>query len=555
MKSKSFIEYFYQQEKSRPNAPFLHQPFGDKWETYSWKEVGQKARKMAAYLQTLGLGKGSKVALVSKNCREWVIADLAIIMAGCTSVPLFPTLSGEQIAHILTVVKIDLIFVGKTEHWESMKTGIPENIPMIRFPHYENNDLINRGLPWGEVMKNNQVLKHNFVPDKEDVWTIIFTSGTTGNPKGVVHKVKNVNAYIDYVLLNDEIVGDLNFSRNGGDRMMSYLPLNHIAERLQMVRGIVDAVEVFFVESIDKFLPNMQYAQPTHFLAVPRIWTKLKQGVLTNISEQKLNRLLKIPFVKNIVQRKVKKIMGLNKVVNSLSTAAPLSDVNKIFFAKLGLPISELYGMTEIFIHTYLDAKDKKPGSVGKGLVGEIKIDENTQEILVKSPYVTQGYYKDEAKTLETIRDGWMHTGDQGKLVDGYLYITGRVKDTFKTSKGEFITPAKIEDKFSDIIDIEQLCLLGLGMPKTIMIANLSEIGKAKDKNSLTKELEPLIKQINSNLAAYERMGALVIAKEDFSIENDLLTPTLKVKRNKVHHNYKDKLLGYCQQSELIIWE
>ena len=183
---ETIIQYFYKQEAAKGKKPFLHQPFGDKWETYTWYEVGQMARKMAAHLNTKGLKPKSHIGLVSKNCREWIIADLAIMIAGHVSVPFFPTLTGDQIGEVLRLGDVDLLFVGKTEVWDDMRNGVPEDMHVIRFPHYEGNSKVERGDDWDEIMANTEPLQGFPSPGIDDLWTIVFTSGTTGTPKGVM---------------------------------------------------------------------------------------------------------------------------------------------------------------------------------------------------------------------------------------------------------------------------------------------------------------------------------------------------------------------------------
>ena len=225
---------------------------------------------------------------------------------------------------------------------------------------------------------------------------------------------------------------------------------------------------------------------------------------------------------------------------------------------KLGIPLSEAYGQTESFgFGTYAPVGGIKPGKLGKAHEGfEMKIDEDTNEILFKLPMVMNGYYKDPEKTAETIRNGWLHTGDAGEIdSDGYLSITGRVKDTFKTAKAQFIVPTKIEHQYNPNSDIEQMCLLGLGMPQPVMMVVPSESGAAKSNPELEKSLEDTMLSVNEKLARYTKVNTVVIVKEPFTTENGLLTPTLKVKRFNVHNKYANKLEAFCEDKRNVIWE
>ncbi len=555
MERQTIIEGFYQLEKRFADKAFLHQPFGDRWETYTYGEVGLKARQLASALQDKGLPPKSHIGLVSKNCREWIIADLAIMIAGHISVPFFPTLTGAQISEVLKLGDVDLLIVGKIEVWDDMKMGIPIEMPIIRFPHYEGNSKVDRGEDWDEIMSTYPPLEGTPSPRLEDLWTIVFTSGTTGTPKGVM-----LDYMASYTLLDSTMeYNALELSRDGDNRFFSFLPLNHIAERAIVENScLAYGGEIFFTESIVRFSKNLADAKPTVFFAVPRIWTKLMLGILDKMPQKKLDLMLKIPVISSMVRKKIASGLGLQHARINVSGAAPIPQSTKDWFARIGIPISEGYGMTESCAAcTFMKAHESKPGSVGRAAGSmQISIDPDTQEILMKAPFVMKGYYKSPEQTQKTLVDGWLHTGDQGYLdEDGYLFITGRVKDTFKTAKGKFIVPAKIEKLFSDNIDMEQLCLLGLGMPQPVLLVALSDIGNAKDEVSLNQSLLQSLEKANRELPNYQRIATMVIVKEPFSIEKGTLTPTLKVKRSQLHNQYKDRLSQYCNAEEAVVRE
>ena len=555
MEKISIIEYFYRLEKEKADQPFLHQPFGESWETYSYGEVGRMARKVATAINEMVEKPKSHIGLVSKNCREWIIADLAIMMAGHVSVPFFPTLTGEQINEVLDLGDVDLIFAGKTEMWDDMGKGIPEDLPMITFPHYAGNSKIERGRQWDDIMDECEPITSDYAPDMDDLYTIVFTSGTTGTPKGVM--LKYATSY--QLLFQTGEYNALELSRTGANRYFSYLPLNHIAERAIVENSCLTyGGEIFFTESLARFGDNLRHARPTVFFAVPRIWTKLMLGVLDKMPQKKLSRLLSIPFISGITKRKIATGIGLDKSRCNVSGAAPIPQSTKDWFEAVGVPIAEGYGMTEqTSACTFMKVKESRPGSVGKAQIGtEIRIDEETNEIITRSGYTMSGYYKSPEQTAKTLVDGWLHTGDQGRLdEDGYLYITGRVKDTFKTAKGKFIVPVIIEDKFSSNMDIEQLCLLGLGMPQPVLLVAPSEMGHAKSVEQLKESLNASLTEANIQLPSYQKIATCVVIKEPFSIESGTLTPTLKVKRSQLNTQYKDRLLDYCNTPDGVIWE
>lgn len=557
MQFPTLLDAFYFREANWADRPYLHQPFGEKWETYTWQEVGQMARRMASYLVAQQLPPQSKIGLVSKNCREWIIADLAIMMAGHVSVPLFATLTGPQIAEVLTLGDVALLFVGKLEVWDNMKEGIPADMPVVRFPHYAGNSVIDRGEAWEDILTHYAPLEGKTTTLPDNLWTIIFTSGTTGTPKGVMIRHDTMAAQARAI----HAANPLRLDQEGNNIFFSFLPLNHIAER-----GVIECMsmwygaEISFTESIERFAANLQDVRPTLFFAVPRIWTKLRSGILAKMPSEKLQTLLRIPLVSWLVKRKVAKGLGLDRSRIRITGAAAIPTATKDFFTQLGLPLAEAYGMTENCASSHMQhPENSKPGSVGPAQPGtECRIDPETGEVLTRAAYTMDGYYKSPEMTAATITDGWLHTGDQGRIdEDGYLFLTGRVKDTFKTAKAKFIVPREVESKFSDLEVIEQLCLLGLGMPQPVLIVTLSESARAlvpTTPDSIVKTLQERLRQVNGSLASYKKVAAIVIAAEDFTVENNRLTPTLKVKRPEVHQAYVHRLEEWSQLPGTVVW-
>jgi long-subunit acyl-CoA synthetase (AMP-forming) len=546
---------FYEWEKNFPNQPFLNQPFGDTWETYTWGESGEMARKIASALKSFNLPKGAHIGLISKNCREWVIADIAIVMAGYVSVPFFDNLTGEQLQEVIELGDVKALFVGKVEDWENTKQSVNENLPLISFPNYKGHSVIDNALKWKDIMNDFEPLQNVHRPFMNNVWSIIFTSGTTGAPKGVVINYKAIEESKWSVLELNPTKTDL----DGDNRYFSYLPLNHIAERLVVEYNCFRfGGAIYFTESMSSFTQNLVDTKPTIFFAVPRILSKFQQSILSKLPQSELEIALSDSEQSEIVKKKLQAALGLDKTRALISGAAPLSESLKEWYSSIGLPITNGYGMTEnCAITTILLPEEKKPGSVGKAQPRvEIKIDDETGEILMRGPFLMSGYYKRPDLTDEAIVEGWLRTGDQGRLdKDGNLFIIGRVKDTFKTAKGKFIAPAKIEIRFTKSEALDQICVVGLGCPQPLLLVNLSEVGKAKEKQILEIELTNLLDDINADLLNHEKVSTLIINNEIWSVENGLLTPTLKIKRNAIYHWYSDNLNHWHENNEKIIWE
>lgn len=548
---------FYDWEEKLRDKPFLRQPFGDNWEVYTWGEAGLMARKLATGLKSLGLEKGSHIGLMSKNCREWIIADLAIIMAGYVSVPFFPNLKSHEIKNLLEFGDVKALFMGKVENWDEIKNGVDNEMPVITFPHYEGNSKIDRGYQWNDFINQFEAQKENYHPNIDDIWTIIFTSGTTGNPKGVILTF-GINQNTDIIYTKE--YNPLGVDFEGNNSFFSYLPMNHIAERIAIeFTTFKNGGVISFTESIDTFVKNLSEVQPSVFFGVPRIYTKFQLGILSKFSQKKLNFLLSIPFLSSIIKKKIQKGLGLSNAKVVVSGAAAIQVAQRNWFRKIGVNITIGYGMTEnCAITTQLPGSNfSKPGSVGKVHPNvEIKIDEGSEEVLMRGPYVMLGYYNDSETTNKTIKNGWLLTGDKGKIDDdGHLYITGRVKDTFKTSKGEFIDPAKIEVLFGEVEYFGQMCVVGLGIPQPIMLVNISDIGKKLTKNELIDKLENKLSSVNSKAFNYLRVSTIVICKDEWTPQNEILTPTMKIKRGNVDKMYMDKYDEWHHSDKKIIWE
>jgi long-chain acyl-CoA synthetase len=540
------LELFYRYEKERADKCYMRQPVGREWHNFTWEKVGQEARKMAAAIKKMDLPEKSHIALISKNCAHWIIADLAIWMAGHISIPLYPTLASDTIAHILKHSESKFVFVGKLDDWQGQKDGVPADMLKICFPFWKNEGCTE----WDEFIGDTAPMTESPVRPGSDISTIIYTSGTTGLPKGVVHTFESISFPMVEAIKEFELTP--------ADRFLSYLPLSHIAERLLIEIGsLYSGGVVTFVDSLDSFAQTLKETKPTIFLAVPRIWTKFQLGILEKMPAKKLNLFLKIPILKSIVKKKIQAGLGLDEVRYAITGAAPISKDLLLWFDKLGIQILEVYGMTENFgFATFNLPRKMKYGTIGPAWDnGEVKIGEN-DEIMTRSKATMQGYYKDPEKTAEVLcEDGWLKTGDKGSFdKDGFLRITGRVKDLFKTAKGKYVAPTPIENLFSMCEMIEQVCVVGSGIPQPLGLVVLSEIGKQLDKGNLEMTLKELLQEVNAKVENFERLNNIVVLKDEWSIETGILTPTLKIKRNIVESKYEPNFNDWFNHSDRVIF-
>lgn len=547
---KSLLTYFYHWESTKPDEVFMRQPFGDTFRDFTWREAGQQMRKIAAYLKNQNLPPKSNIGLVSKNCAEWIITDLAILHAGHVSVPFYPTLIDHQINQVVTHSECKYLFVGKLDNWAGMKPGIPADVQCISFPTYNPDP---SHLQWDDLLAQYAPLEANYQPELDELMTIIYTSGTTGNPKGVMLSFGAMSAGV----FASQHVAKLNDASN---RFFSYLPLCHIAERcIVESAGITTGGVTYFADSLDTFAKNLQSASPTHFLAVPRIWTKFQQTILNKMPQKRLDLLLKIPVLNNVIKKKMKGALGLTDAICVLTGAAPMPASLIQWFRKIDIVIQEAYGMTENLGAVCMMPKEKiKDGYVGKLYPGmEVKIDNQTGEILTRSAWNMQGYFKEPEITANTIdQDGWIHTGDVGEL-DGenYLKITGRVKEMYKTAKGEYVAPAQIEMGFARNSMIEQVCVVGQSLPQPVALVVLSAFCAETPQEEINRSLAETLNILNPSLKSYERVSKIVVLQEAWSVENNMLTPTMKLKRNIIEAKFEEPTKRWYEMPEKILWE
>ena len=550
----TLIEHFYRWESQDPSRPFLRQPFGTDWKVTTYGEAGKQARSMVAALKDRGLKKGDHVGIYSKNCTHWIIADLTIMMGGFVSVPFYASLPKDQLAQVIKLGDLKALFIGRLDNWGDRAEAITDDVVTIKFPHYEGDAEVSVGEAWDELVNGYEPDNAQFVPNLDELWTIKFTSGTTGTPKGVMHPHRTPAK----IMADERETNWIGMYSQKNPKFFSFLPLNHVGERMAVeVPAVVLGAPISFAQKLDTFADNLRDTQPSFLFAVPRIWTIFYQGVTAKIPEEKLDRLLRIPLVASLVRNKLKKALGLRDIQIAATGAAITPAFIKNFYHKLGIHLIEAYGMTEVCgSMTNSPDRDAPSDSVGRPIpFGEVKIDPETQEILMKSPYMMTGYYKDPERTAEVLQDGWLHSGDRGKLDEhGYLRVTGRVKDAFKTSKGSYVTPNPLEEWIAKNDYVEQVCVAGIGIPQPIALINLSESGKSADKAKVESSIVNTITELNKTRSNFEHISTAVIDTQTWSPENGMLTPTLKIKRGELDDTYGERYLLWHESSAKVEW-
>jgi long-chain acyl-CoA synthetase len=605
MAADTIIHRFLKQAEIRKDAPAYWVHAGDGWASTSWGDYVKQVRQAARALLALGVGQkrtnGSSddaacVCILGFNRPEWCIMDLATMAVGGAPAGIYTTCSPPEVAYIVRHTDAKVVLAENAAQLEKIKKekgSLPklEKVVLFKGAPKIDDPMV---LSWEEFLEKGDETKDATLDEYIDALrpdqlaTFIYTSGTTGPPKGVMLSHENL-AWTAQCAIDMVETGP-------NDVSISYLPLSHIAEQMFTLHVPCTAgSQVYFAQSIDKLADNLKEVQPTVFFGVPRIWEKFYAGVTAKMAlatgiKAKLagwaretgsavndlrNRglepsgwlAMKYNFFNKKVYSKLKDAIGLGRARVCVSGAAPISaDIIK-FFAGFDVIIREVYGQSEDTGPTSFNLPGKtRFGSVGPVIPGcTVKIAEDG-EILVKGPNVFMGYYKEKAATDETLKDGWLCSGDLGKIDDeGYLHITGRKKDLIITAGGKNIAPKNIESSLKDSPLIGEAVVIGdrrkyltalisLDPEKAVEFAK--EHGLDKDKLHESPQLRELIQAqvdaVNKELARVEQVKKFTVLKKSFAIDGDQpeLTPTLKVKRNVVNKKYADVIESMYAEDE-----
>ncbi|GAB3091951.1 AMP-binding protein [Aestuariicella hydrocarbonica] len=529
---------------AHPNKPYLHQPRDGQWHTLTWGEVEEQARRIAAGLKAQGFEPGDRIAILAKNSAEWFITDFAIMMAGLISVPIYATAGASTIQHIMRHSNAKAIFVGKLDDLRAAEQALEPETLIITFPY----PTLKGHAEFNQWLQDFPPLTNVHQPQPDDTVTLVYTSGSTGLPKGVVLSYLNVAAS-SYCTAHIQPRGD-------NERSMSYLPLAHITERCVLeLMTLYHPLEIFFVESLESFIEDVRHAQPTYFISVPRLWTKFQGQVLAKIPDPKLQRLLKIPVIGKLVARKIRNQLGLGQATLFGSGSAPISPSTLAWYARLGIRISEGWGMTE----TAGLACGNNPFEASRlGTIGvpvacvEMKLSAD-EEILIRGDAIFKEYYRNPEATAAAFSGDWFHTGDRARQnTDGSWSITGRVKEQFKTAKGKYVAPVPLESLLSQNPDIEQICVLGSGRKQPLAVVVLNETHQ-QPSEEIRQRLQATLTKVNAELESHQRLDNIIISTEPWGIDNELLTPTLKLRRNKLEARFGNLL--WATLPKPVMWE
>ena len=559
-KINNLLELFYRQYEKQNKKDIFLQSLKEFKKKYSWEDVYQNINKLSEEISKY-IKKGDRCLLISENRPEWMISDLSIMLSEGITVPAYTTYTERDYEYIINDCKPTIIIVSDKIQYEKIKNIIPKKNFIKKIIHFDNIKNINEesNLNINKIFRKHNYDNKNFFNlniQRKDVACIIYTSGTQGNPKGVILSHGGIlnNCEGSCKLLKPIISKKPNF--------LTWLPLSHSYEHTVQFVQIAVAAKVFYAESIEKLIKNMNECKPEIMTAVPRFYQNLYQKINSTFTKAKglkkvlikntinlgKKKLFKIRFsiielflnfiCEKLVRKKIKKEFGGN-LKAFVSGGGALDKEVGSFLNAIGLPTLQGYGLTETSpVVSCNPINDIRVETVGPPFSGNlVKIAEDG-EILVKGENVMLGYWQNEEETNKVLKDGWLHTGDIGEFNNNYLKITDRKKDIIITLGGDNISPVKIENDLIKLSFVEQALVYGDYKPYLVCLIVLS----SNEKNLINEKIQQEIEKMNKNLSKIEKVKKFLIVKEQFTIENGMMTPTLKLKRYRIIKKYKIEL-------------
>lgn len=542
------LEAFFRHERERPQSIYLVQPLASGKQQLTWAQVGDQARRFAGWLRTQELPERSHIAILSKNCAHWIIADLAIWMAGHVSVPLQPTLSPPALRQIIEHSEARLIIVGKLDDWGQLCSGVPSHIPRVGLPLAEADESI---LPWEQLLRDSPPLLQAVPRAPSEIASIMYTSGATGLPRGCMLSFDGMYfAASNFLRL---------FLTTEQDRVISWLPMSHIAERQFIeMQSLLAGMTVYFAHSRATFIRDIRRARPTLFLGTPATWHQIRQGVLQQMQQRVLSSALRIPLLGRRAALKILDQTGLDQVRFAVVCCATTPAQIMTWYHRLGVRLFEMYGLTENCGYSHVGRPGRlRPGWCGLPNPGvECRLDDQGQ-LLVRSSANMLGYYRNPGKTAAVLDgEGFLWTGDRGEIDnEGFLRLSGRISDVFSTSEGRQIVPQPLEHGLLTHPLIEHACVAGEGVPQPLALISLTDAARLLPRHEVERELETLLHQFNSALVRPEQLACLVISSESWQQDGELTTATGQLRRAVIWARYQDRLGDWVVSGRTIVWE
>ncbi len=568
---KSLAAIMWERARQRGDSKFLHVRDGSGWRSITWSQFANDVGELARALISYGVEPGDRVAILSHTRYEWTVCDYALLSIGAISVPIYQTSSPDEAEYILNNSGTRLILFEDSEQLEKLeqiKSGLKNVELSVRI---DGESVDGEGLESmkdfckrAESVDKDELFKRLEAVGPGDVCTYIYTSGTTGPPKGCIITHRNFESCADAVMKQMPGLFDENESN------LLFLPLAHGFARMVQFVCIDSGMQIYY-GNIRELSSELKSSKPTFFISVPRMFEKAYSGVQSKASENPIGRAvfaiangiaeqvskarqegkgiplhLRVPYLlaDKLVYSKVRDALGGN-ARHAVTGGAPLSEHVAHFFNAAGITVLEGYGLTETAPASSMNTpSEHRIGTVGKPLIiNEVKIADDG-EVLMKGDNIFLGYYGEKEKTAEVLQDGWFHSGDIGEFdQDGYLKITGRKKDLIITAGGKNITPTLIEDKLKQSQFISQAVVIGDRRPYLVGLLTLDEDEtKEREASDIERSVSHHVEEVNRSFGPVEQIKKFKILEHDFTIDNDEITPTFKVKRSKIQERYSDEI-------------
>lgn len=533
---------FYHWEANAPNAVFLRQPAHADWHEYTWRQFAQQVRNLASFIAEQDFPQGSRIGLLSANTVDWFVVDLGIMLAGHVSVPLYPTQDAASGRYILEHSEAQMIFLGPFNLESEVDAIIPPGVKRVAMRgcrarcDFRLTDIIASYPPYPESP----------LPARDDLLTLLYTAGTSGRPKAVMHTHSTVAAAMPLVMRAMKHP----FNRGERGRLLSHLPLAHVSERiLGEMLALYSNASVSFCEGPQVTAAELRGVKPTLFFSLPRLWVACKQAI----------DALFPPAVQATFGEEEKAFvrahLGLDQARMILTGSGPTPKEAHQWFIDMGILLRDCYTMSESPAGASYADGVPEPGCAGTPSEGvAVKITERG-EICFSSKSLMAGYYKNPAKSAEVLVDGWYHTGDSGRFdSDGKLWITGRMDEIFQTSGGQSVSPRELEGRFEGVSGIAEMVVCGHGRDQPVMLITLSESARAQKRATVFLELERALDEANAELPVHERIARLFVTRDAWSIDNGLLTPAMNLRRGAIEQRYK-ALIDAAVDAGRIVFE
>lgn len=526
----------FRRARETPTRPWLHQTVAGDRQAWTWGEAADEIARMASALRALGFPAGSRICISGRNTAHWVMADLAILLAGHVPVGLYPRQSADNTRYVIEHAQACAVFLGPAQDAAVTASAVPEGVLTIGFPY---PDVPATRMQWSAMIAGQSPMQREQAPPADTLALLLYTSGTSGRPKGVMLTYANLAFTARHAL---EHV----FRPDGTQRLLSYLPLAHAQERLTCESlSLLVGADIHFLEKIEALGATLAEVQPTFFTAGPPVYARMQAAILQRMPQSRLTKLLALPIVGGLLRRKLRTRLGLRDARLCIVGGAPMASATFEWFAALGIDVRQGYGSTENCGYVSCNLPGAaRIGSVGRPLPGaEVRIADDG-EIQCRHAGTMAGYFRDPVRSREAMTDdGFFRTGDAGHFdADGFLHVDGRLGDRIVLADGTVFAPNAIEAAFSHPW-IEHACVVGQGLVRPVIVLAPSMVGRQVAADDFDAVVARAFAAIDPGIPDAHRPACALLAGEAWLPDNGFVTPTMKLRRATVEAEYGERAI------------